>query len=113
MLRGVMLSSLVLSGLASPAHIPHMLWPAVLRCPVGGGVFPHGEECGKYYVCDEEGELAGVSECPPGEVFSPALGQCDDRDKVGCIDFLQDQNSREIPLYRTVTLGQIFSGLSG
>eukprot|EP00090_Calanus_glacialis_P042339 TRINITY_DN7511_c0_g1_i2.p1 TRINITY_DN7511_c0_g1~~TRINITY_DN7511_c0_g1_i2.p1 ORF type:complete len:147 (-),score=24.89 TRINITY_DN7511_c0_g1_i2:87-527(-) len=62
----------------------------IFQCPPGGGVFPHGEECSKYYVCSDDGRLQGESECPAGMYFDPAFGVCDIQANVECYDFKQE-----------------------
>ena len=61
MLLGVILPTMLVSVLANPVQVysPQFPFPTQLlfQCPVGGGVFPHGEECSKYYVCTQEGEV--------------------------------------------------------
>ena len=61
MLLGVILTTMLVSVQASPVlvYTPQFPYPTqvVFQCPPGGGVFPHGEECAKYYVCTQEGEV--------------------------------------------------------
>ena len=84
----------------------------IFQCPPGGGVFPHGEECSKYYLCSDDGRVSIIlnQHMSSSDTFSykesllvqqmsfgPAFGVCDIQDNVECYDFKEEDSANISP----------------
>jgi hypothetical protein len=58
---------------------------ADFECPddSGGDLFPNPENCGSYFVCNDQG-ISTMILCPPGTLFDPIEEICDHEWNVEC-----------------------------
>ena len=77
----LLLSVVVLQGLASPHH--HTGHAKNSVCSTSGQMFvPHSQDCNKFFMCD--GSKAILIGCPAGLYFDPTINVCNYPDKVKC-----------------------------